>query len=151
MASLYFEDLVPGTVYRAGSAVMDAEAIVRFASEWDPQPFHLDRAAAEASFFGALVASGLHTFVLTFRLYNDLGLFRETAIAGVGVEGLRWLRPVKEGTRVAATATVVDARPTRRPEHGRATMRLEAFDEAGDRLMTADLTILLLTRAGATA
>ncbi len=149
MTSLYLEDLVPGTVYRTASAVMSAEEIVRFASEWDPQPFHLDREAAGKSFFGGLVASGFHTLVLTFKLYNDLGLFRDSAVAGVGLEGLRWLRPAKEGITVKATATVVDARPTRRPEHGRVTMRLESFTEDGQQLLTADLTILLLTRAAA--
>lgn len=144
--SLYFEDLQTGATWHTASATVAADDIVRFASEWDPQPFHVDRAAAEQSFFGALVASGLHTFVLTFRLYNDLGLFRETAVAGVGVENLRWLRPVKDGITIRASATVVSAESTQRPELGRVTMRLQSFDENDLRLFTADLTILLKRR-----
>lgn len=145
----YFEDLTPGQSWPTASAVMSEEEIVAFAAKWDPQPFHLDREAAGRSFFGGLVASGLHSFVLSFRLYNDLGLFRGTAIAGVGVEALRWLRPVKEGARVRVEATVVRLAPTRRPEHGRVTMRLDTFGEDDEKLMTAELTVLLLTRAGA--
>lgn len=145
----YFEDLRLGLSWPTASAVVSEEEIVAFATKWDPQPFHLDREAAGKSFFGGLVASGLHTFVLSFRIYNDLGLFRGTAVAGVGVEALRWIRPVKEGTTVSVLATVARLEPTRRPEHGRVTMRLDTLGPEGEALMTAELTVLLLTRAGA--
>lgn len=144
--SLYVEDLEPGMSWRTASATLSADDIVDFATQWDPQPFHIDRTAGEASFFGGLVASGLHTFVLTFRLYNDLGLFRDTAVAGVGVENMRWLRPVKEGTTLRASATVHAVEPSRRPGLGRVTMRLQSFDEEDVRLFTFDLTILLKRR-----
>ncbi len=87
--SLYFEDVVLGQIYTSGTDRVDEPDIIRFAREWDPQPFHLDPVAATDSLFGTLVASGLQTLLVSFRLFNGIALFRTTALAGAGLERLR--------------------------------------------------------------
>ena len=61
MTGLFLQDFVVGARYSTATARIDAAEIKAFASLYDPQPFHLDDAAAEASFFRGLSASGWHT------------------------------------------------------------------------------------------
>jgi acyl dehydratase len=121
-----FEDFAVGLDFRsAGSVTVTADRIKSFAAEFDPQPFHVDDAAAGASVFGGLVASGWHTAAVAMRLIteSDLGLAGQGA--GVGVESLRWLRPVRPGDILRLEGTVTEARPSRsRPDYGIVKFRI---------------------------
>jgi acyl dehydratase len=77
---LYFEDFEPGTVFDLGERTLAKEDIVAFASEYDPQPFHVDEEAARESAFGGLIASGWHTGSVIMRLYADALLSRVAAM-----------------------------------------------------------------------
>ncbi|WP_341872181.1 MaoC/PaaZ C-terminal domain-containing protein [Pseudaminobacter salicylatoxidans] len=90
--ALYLEDFKVGQTFRAGALRMDVEAITRFAAEFDPQPFHLDPTAAEASFFGGLVACGWHTAAATMRLLVDGALPVAGGVVGAGGDEIRWPR-----------------------------------------------------------
>jgi acyl dehydratase len=68
MSELFLEDLTVGQTFGSGRLRIDAEAIKRFAAEFDPQPFHLDEQAERKTIFGGLAASGWHTTALTKRL-----------------------------------------------------------------------------------
>lgn len=122
---------------------MDEAEIVRFAREWDPQPFHLDRAAAADSLFGTLVASGLHTLLVTFSLYNEIGLFRTTALAGTGIDKLRWLAPVYPDNVLQVDVITAAKRVMRDPERGLVTLGLRTKDEAGRLVVDLDLSLLV--------
>lgn len=129
----YFEDFAAGQVFELGSHQMTRDEIVEFARRWDPQPFHLDEAAAAESAFGGLVASGWHTACVFMRLYVDALLLDAASMGSPGLEELRWLVPVRPGDLLSATAHVVDVAPsTKRADRGTVFMRFEVHNGRGD-------------------
>jgi len=120
----YFEDLSEGDTASAGSRTVTAEEIVAFAERYDPQPFHVDEEAAAQSPFGGLVASGWHTAALTMRLLVD-GVLSETASQGaLGVDELRWHRPVRPGDELAVETEIAEKKPWS-DDAGLARVRIE--------------------------
>ena len=89
------------------------EDIVRFAREWDPQPFHLDEEVARRTHFGGLIASGWHTACLAMRIVVDGLLESATSMGSPGLEKLEWLRPVRPDDPLTLTIEVLEARPSR--------------------------------------
>jgi acyl dehydratase len=112
-APMYLEDLSVGQKFRTGTVTVDAQQAKAFAGEFDPQPFHLDEAAARSSIFGELVASGWHTAALTMRMMVDSDLKIAGGLIGVGVEQIRWPRPVRPGDRLRVEIEVIEVRPSR--------------------------------------
>ena len=92
MDKLYLDDLTVGQRFASGTHTMDAAEMQRFAADYDPQPFHLDDAAARDTLFGGLVASGWHTAATTMRLIVAGGLPIAGGIIGTGGE-LLWTKP----------------------------------------------------------
>jgi acyl dehydratase len=135
--TLYLEDLTPGRVFELGSVVVTEEAIVEFATRYDPQPFHVDPEAAADSPFGGLIASGWQTCALFMRLLVD-GLVRHSAGMGSpGMDEVRWLAPVRPGDTLTATFTVADARPSSsRPDRGIVHSLCEMRNQDGVVVMT---------------
>jgi acyl dehydratase len=129
----YFEDFAPGDVLDLGTRTVTRDEIVAFAREFDPQPFHLDEAAAADGPFGGLVASGWHTAALFMRLYVDAVLAEAASMGSPGVEELRWLRPVRPGVTLHGRLTVLETMPSsRRPDRGTVRSRCELLDEDGE-------------------
>jgi len=129
---LYLEDLAVGQVHRGNgeSAIVTAEAIKRYAREFDPQPFHLDEVAAAQSMFGGLAASGWHTASLTMQLLAQHGIALAGGIIGVGIEELKWQQPVRPGDRLHIESEVLEVRPSKsRPEQGLAKVRTTTFNQ----------------------
>ena len=91
---------------------MTEQAIIEFATEFDPQPFHIDPGAAVDSSFGGLIASGWQTGSLWMRLYADALLLDADSRGSPGMEELRWLAPVRPGDTLTGTTKVVDAQPS---------------------------------------
>ena len=112
MPSIYFEDFTPGAVFELGQVTVTEEAIIEFARQFDPQPFHIDPEAAQDSAFGGLIASGWHTGSLWMRLYADAVLHDADSRGSPGVEEMRWRAPVRPGDTLTATTTVVDVQPS---------------------------------------
>src|SRR3984893_11150386 len=86
----YFEDYALGSTYECGSVSIDQASIVAFAKEFDPQPFHVDPAAAAAGPYGGLIASGWHTAALVMRLLVQNYLAAESSLGSGGRDELRW-------------------------------------------------------------
>jgi acyl dehydratase len=114
---LYWEDFPVGSVRELGGRSLSAADIVRFASEFDPQPFHLDEAAGAASHFGGLVASGWHTCATLMRMMCDDYLLKSSSMGSPGIDQLRWLKPVRPGDQLRARMTVLQARPMGNKPH----------------------------------
>lgn len=115
----WFEDFTPGQVIPLGSYVLQREEIIEFARRYDPQPFHLDEAAARASDFGGLAASGWNTASVWMRLYVDAVLSDAAGRGSPGVEQLRWWVPVRPGDVLRGTLRVEAAAPSaRRADRG---------------------------------
>lgn len=129
----YFEDFAVGQTFRSGSREVTVEEIVAFARQFDPQPFHLDAAAAAGSLFGGLVASGWHTAALTMRMLVDSDLNPGSGTIGAGVDELRWPRPVRPGDVLHLEGEIVEVRPSRsRPELGIVKLRASTLDQNGE-------------------
>jgi acyl dehydratase len=141
---LYLEDLGVGRRFTSGTHEMTAEAIKAFAAAFDPQPFHLDEAAAEASFFHGLVASGWHTASVTMRLLGESGMDLAGGLIGAGGE-LTWPRPTRPGDVLRVESEVLAVTPSRsRPERGLVTIRARTLNQKGDVVqdMTSKLVVL---------
>ncbi len=132
-----WEDLTVGRVMALGSTAVTREATLAFARQFDPQPFHLDDAAAEASLFGKLSASGWHTCAMTMRLMCDAYLNDSSSLGSPGIDELRWLKPVYPGDTLSAEMTVLEARVMNsRPHVGLVLSRWRVFNQDGADVMT---------------
>ena len=128
----WFEDYVPGDVWELGEIRPSQQDIVAFAQRYDPQPFHVDPAAAADSMFGGIIASGWHTAALMMRLIVDNYLSPESSLGSPGLEHLRWPAPVRPDTPLRLRAEVIEARRSAsRPDRGivRTSFRLTDPDD----------------------
>ena len=138
-----------GRRFSTGPVAVDAEAIRAFAAQYDPQPFHLDEAAARASVFGRLVASGWHTMALTMRLLVEGGLQPAWGLIGLGADELRWPRPVEPGDVLQVEWEVIEARPSAsKPDRGIARFRITTRNQRGEVVLTLVTTVLVPRRDG---
>lgn len=128
---LYLDDLHVGQSFASEPHLLDAEQIKRFAAEFDPQPFHLDEAAAEKSLFKGLAASGWHTAALTMRMMVESVPLAE-GLVGAELE-LAWPRPTRPGMALQLFSEVIDIVPSRsKPCMAMVTMRNETRDQDGN-------------------
>ena len=135
--TLYFEDLTPGRVFELGAVEVSADEIIEFATRYDPQPFHIDPAAAADTMFGGIIASGWHTCSMCMRLLVDELLSQSTSLGSPGMEQILWLAPVRPGDRLTARSTVEEVRPSSsKPDRGTVTLLTEMQNQAGVLVMT---------------
>lgn len=118
MTGRYFDDFAVGDVVETAGVTLTEGAIIDFALVHDPQPFHIDRVAAESGPFGGLIASGFQSLALSFRLLLQTGIFAGTSLGGGAMDEVRWLKPVRPGDTLSVTMTVVSATPSRRGDRG---------------------------------
>jgi acyl dehydratase len=143
----WFEDFPPGTIVKSRGATLSEPQILDFALRWDPQPFHIDRQAAEASPFGGVIASGFHSLALAFRLLIVEMRVGPSSIGSPGIDELRWVKPVRPGDTLRATMTVLEARPSRsKPDRGALLCATEVVNQDGVVVMTWRNTHLMLKR-----
>src|ERR1700733_8331941 len=114
----WFDDLSLGRCFKSGEVSVTAEDIKRFASEFDPQPFHLDEAAAEKTAFKGLAASGWHTAAIAMNLAVSVKPFGPHPPLGAGVDDLRWTMPVRPGDVLHLEGEVVELVPSRSKPQG---------------------------------
>jgi acyl dehydratase len=129
----YFEDFQVGMRFRSGTATVSAQDIKTFARQFDPQPFHLDEAAAKDTFFEGLAASGWHTAALVMRLTVESDLRPAWGNIGAGVENMRWPKALRPGDTIRVDGEVLEVRPSRsRPDIGIVRIRSVATNQAGE-------------------
>ena len=132
----YWEDLTAGSVRDLGTVTLSAEEIKAFARQFDPQPFHLDEAAAQHSIFGSLCASGWHTCALAMKLSVENFLHESSSMGSPGLENLRWLKPVYPGDTLRLQKTILESRALRtRPETGLVRSLWEMFNQHGEKVL----------------
>ena len=133
MTELYLDDFTVGQTFVSGRLRIDEEQIKRFASEFDPQPFHLDDEAARDTMFRGLAASGWHTAALTMRLLVEGELKPAGGIVGAGIDELRWPHPVRPGDELRVESEVLEVRPSKsRPGQGMIKVRSTTLNESGE-------------------
>lgn len=147
MTERYLEDLKIGDRFESGSYEVTERAIMEFAREFDPQPFHLDRAAAEKSVFRGLVASGWHTAAITMRLLVTSDLNIAGGAIGLGVDELRFPRAVRPGDVLRLELEIVEVRESRsKPDRGTARIRYATRNQTGEIVFTQTATVLVPKR-----
>ncbi len=139
---LFLEDLREGMRFTAGPLRVEAQEVNAFAARYDPQPFHLDEAAAQDTLFGGLAASGWHTAAMTMRLVTEALPFAGGVI-GAGGE-IQWPRPTRPGDVLRVDCEVVRVQPSRsRPGEGWATVRTTTLKQSDEpvQILTARLLV----------
>lgn len=136
---LWWEDFEAGSVHEFGGHMLTKEEIVRFASEFDPQPFHVDEEVAKQSLFGALAASGWHTCSLVMRMMCDAYLLDSASLGSPGLENIKWLKPVLVGDTLSVRMEVLEARVMNsRPTVGLVRSRWEALNQRGEAVLSME-------------
>jgi acyl dehydratase len=148
MRQQYLEDFAVGQTFRSGRIRLDEARITAFAADFDPQPFHLDAAAARDTIFGGLAASGWHTAALTMRLLVESDFRPAGGIVGAGFDELRWPRPVRPGDELRVESLVLEVRPSAsRPHQGLVTMRTTTLNQRDEAVQIAVGTLVVPRRA----
>jgi acyl dehydratase len=154
----FFEDIKVGDVLPVGRHTFNADEIKAFAQRFDPQPFHMDEAAAEQSHFGALCASGWHTAAAWMRLMVDSRRSQleaakvrgEKAAAhgpALGLRDLKWLKPVYVGDTIDYTSEVIELRVSNsRPGRGLMTILSSGVNQKGETVISFVSTTLVERR-----
>jgi acyl dehydratase len=140
---LYLEDLQVGQRFTSATYIIDETQIKEFAAEFDPQPFHLDETAAQASVFKGLAASGWHTAAIAMRLIVTGGLPFANGIIGFGGE-IAWPRPTRPGDIVRVESEIVGINPSRsKPQQATVTVRSRTLNQNDEEvyLLTAKLLV----------
>jgi len=140
---LYFEDLHPGMKFNSNRSYrVTAEEIKEFAERYDPQPFHLDQAAGESSFFKGLAASGWLTAAIVMRLRVE-SIHIAGGMIGAGVEEIRWMQPVRPGDSLRTEAEILNVRHSNsRPEYGIVRSRTLVFNQRDEIIMRSVVNFL---------
>jgi acyl dehydratase len=138
-ALLYWEDFPPGSTLEIGSHRFTEAEIIAFATQFDPQPFHVDPVAAKASFFGGLIASGWHTCSVAMRLMVDSYVGRSASLGSPGLDNIRWLAPVRAGDTITYRRRITAARVSEsKPGIGLVQSQWEAVNQRGEKVMTME-------------
>ena len=143
---LYLDDLYIGQRFTSETYLMELARIKEFAAEFDPQPFHLDEAAAEQSVFKGLVASGWHTAAVAMRLLVISGPPLANGLIGFGGE-ISWPRPTRPGDRVHLESEIIEITPSRsKPNQGVATVRTLMLNQNGETVYQFTAKLLAFKR-----
>ncbi len=143
----YFEDYLPGASYDCGSVSISEAEIISFATQFDPQPFHVDPEAAARGPFGGLIASGWHTAALVMRQLVDHFLSAEAGLGSPGLDEMRWPDPVRPADTLRVRATVVEARRSlSKPDRGILKTMIEAVNQDDRTVMRATAINFLRVR-----
>ena len=147
MAENYLGDFAVGSVWHTPEFQVSAEAITSFARDYDPQPYHLDAEIAAQSVFGKLVAPGFQNAAIAWKLGVESGHFRSCALAGIGIDNLRWLAPLEPGDTVRCTITILENKPSEsRPDRGFLKARYDMLNQDDKHVMSLELLKLLQRR-----
>jgi acyl dehydratase len=149
---LHFEDFTPGRVFEHGPRRLPREEMIAFAAEFDPQPMHLDDAAAQATMLGGLAASGWYLCCILMRMSTDAFVLNSSSMGAPGVDEVRWLMPVRPDDELTLRATVLDVRVSKsRPDMGFVRFEFELFNAKGQRVMILVTSLMLGRRKQAEA
>jgi acyl dehydratase len=147
----YLEDYVAGQTFTTGRLTVDAEQIKTFAAQFDPQPFHLDEEAAKSTVFKGLAASGFHTASLVMRLIVGSEDRPVGGFIGLGIEEIRWPRPVRPGDELHVQIEVLEVRTSAsRPGQGMIKVRTTALNQNNEAVQVSMNNLLVPCRPGNT-
>jgi acyl dehydratase len=146
----YFEDFFVGQEIPLGSRTVSEEEIIAFATEFDPQPFHVDRAAAAASIYGGVIASGWHTCSMMMRMVVDGLMSASSSMGSPGLDSVRWLLPVRGGDTLTVSYLTKQVKASNsRPDRGVVWSVWQARNQHGEVVATIEGMGMFGRRPGA--
>jgi acyl dehydratase len=135
----YFEDFYPGQEIDLGTRGVSEEEIIAFASQFDPQPFHVDKEAAARSIYGGVIASGWHTCGMMMRMVVDGLMAKSTSMGSPGLDGVRWLAPVRAGDTLNVRYQTVKVKASSsKPDRGVVWSKWVAINQHGETVCTIE-------------
>jgi acyl dehydratase len=135
--ALYFEDFRPGDRFESAGLTVSEALIIEFARFYDPQLFHTDPEAAKAMVYGGLIASGIQTIAITFKLFLETGSLAACSLGSPGLDDIRWKIPVRPGDTLRVLAEVLGARAsTSKPDRGIVRLLYTTLNQRGETVMT---------------
>jgi acyl dehydratase len=135
----YFDDFVPGQEIELGTRTVTEEEIIAFALQFDPQPFHIDREAAAKSIYGGVIASGWHTCAMMMRMVLDGMRCEEASMGSPGLDGVRWLQPVRAGDTLSLRYVTKEVKPSvSKPDRGVVSTTWIASNQHGEQVCTIE-------------
>jgi len=147
LSDRYFEDFKVGDRFVSASHVMTEAAMLDFARQWDPQPFHVDPEFSKTWTYGGLIASGLHTMSATLRLWLDLGIFKACSLGSPGLGEVQFPRPVRPGDTIHVVTDIVQLRASAsRPDRGIARIRQVTVNQRNEPVLEQETTVFLKRR-----
>ena len=147
MSDRYFEDFKVGDRFVSAEHTMTEAAIIDFARQWDPQPFHVDPEFARGWTYGGLIASGLHTMSATLRLWLDLGIFKACSLGSPGLGEVQFPRPVRPGDTIHVVTDIVQLRASAsRLDRGIARIRQVTVNQRNEPVLEQETTVFLKRR-----
>jgi acyl dehydratase len=136
---IWWEDFKVGEVAEMGRHTFTQEEIVAFARQFDPQPFHIDAAAAKSGPFDGLIASGWHTCSIGMRLMVESYVNDSKSLGSPGLDNIRWLSPVRPGDTITYTRVLLESRASAsRKDVGLVKSRWEAVNQKGELVLTME-------------
>ncbi len=133
----YLEDISVGDVLAGPPVEIEEADLIAFGRAYDPQPFHIDRAAATDSAFGGLIASGWHVAALIMRQLVEMRPYGAIPMLGMGIDELRWLHPVRPGDRLNVRREVLSVtRSKSKPDRGMVRTAVTVINQDGVKVMT---------------
>lgn len=148
MVDGYFEDVSLGETHKTGSYTVEKEEMLSFAEKYDPQPFHANEEAAKDSVFGGLIASGLYTYGITQQLVIQHVVSDAQLRGALGIDNVRWKRPVRPGDTLSVTIEIVDKEP-RSDDIGIVSMRIQTDNQDNEEVFSG-VMLLRYQRTGET-
>ena len=133
----YLEDFQVGERWQSRPVSLSEDEIIAFGRANDPQPMHVDPAYGAAGAFGSIIASGWQVALLSMRVFIEAGGYGDTPRLGIGIDELRWLKPVRPGDRLVVEREVVEVkRSESRPDRGTVRTRVIVRNEAGEPVLS---------------
>ena len=147
---LYYEDFKPGLIGSFGPHHVSREDIIAFATEFDPQPMHLDEEAAKRSMLNGLSGSGWHMCALLMRICWDGFIHRIASAGGPGVDEVKWVSPLRPGDDLTVEVEVLSKRESKsRSDIGFVQINNVMRNASGTTLLTATLPLMVMRRPAA--
>ena len=147
MEHRYFDDLALGDRFVSPGVTVTESLIIEHALKYDPQPFHLDLPAAQQSPYGGLIASGMLSISLCFRMFIQTGIFRDSGIGSPGLDEVRWLAPVRPGDTLHTEVEVVALRASSsKPDRGVVHLKFRGINQRGEAVLSYIGINMLLRR-----
>ncbi|MNC22501.1 putative enoyl-CoA hydratase 1 [compost metagenome] len=137
-----FHEFYIGQVFRTKSLSITKENITSFAAEFDPQYMHLDEEKAKQGRFNGIIASGIQTLAVSFKLWIETGSYGEDVIAGTAMNNIKFIKPVFPGDELHTMVEVIDV-IEKKNENGIVTVRLSTYNQSDEKVFEGELSVLV--------